>query len=222
MTNKQAAAVETLDDAQIVHYLRTDPSFFERNPELLSSIKLPSPHGEGVISLTEKQLHSLREKLNQTEVRINQMMAYGKENETINHNIHTLSLQLLQVNDMDACLALLDAQIKTPFGLTHASLHLFNDQKPLPEAFTTWASKLTTPYCSSTNSAIQTLVNAQVINDKLLSFGVIPLTSATSNTVMGVILLGHEDANHFTQDMGTVFLARIGELFSARLTSLST
>jgi hypothetical protein len=51
----------TEDD--IANYLANTPGFFERHAELLASIQLTSPHGQRAVSLQERQMEMLREKI---------------------------------------------------------------------------------------------------------------------------------------------------------------
>jgi len=46
---------EQATEDQVTTYLRENPQFFERNPALLAEMYLPSPHGNGTVSLAERQ-----------------------------------------------------------------------------------------------------------------------------------------------------------------------
>ena len=44
----------------VAQYLQDNPQFFEEHAELMSSISIPHPHGGRTISITERQMLSLR------------------------------------------------------------------------------------------------------------------------------------------------------------------
>ena len=48
---------------EVLSYLQDNPQFFEEHAELLSHISIPHPHGGRTISITERQMVSLHEKL---------------------------------------------------------------------------------------------------------------------------------------------------------------
>jgi uncharacterized protein YigA (DUF484 family) len=59
--NEDATAGITEDD--IANYLANTPGFFERHAELLASVQLASPHGSRAVSLQERQMEMLRERI---------------------------------------------------------------------------------------------------------------------------------------------------------------
>ena len=55
--------VQGITEADIANYLATSPGFFERHAELLGTIQLTSPHGQRAVSLQERQMEMLRDKI---------------------------------------------------------------------------------------------------------------------------------------------------------------
>ena len=53
-----------MQEDEITAYLQSHPEFFEKNANLLADIHLPSPHGNGAISLVERQQIAQRVKIN--------------------------------------------------------------------------------------------------------------------------------------------------------------
>ncbi len=219
MTQESTANL-TLDDLSVLEYLQTDPGFFTRHPIFLSELKLPNPHGEGVISLSTRQVGLLRAQLEEKSKLLNALIANGKANDAIDAQIHQLSLQLLTVADINALHTTLDTHIKQAFDLTYASLHLLDNAPTLPVAFTNWLQAQTKPFCDEANAAINALIESQVLASSHGSFSVIPMFAAGTKNVVACILLAAKDAQHFTPNMETDFLTRIGELFYARLSAL--
>ena len=59
MSNSNPMHPITEDD--IANYLVHNPDFFHRHAELLSTVRLSSPHGQRAVSLQERQAEMLRE-----------------------------------------------------------------------------------------------------------------------------------------------------------------
>ena len=60
MTNP---AMNPITEDDIANFLVNTPDFFERHAELLSAVKLTSPHSRRAISLQERQAEMMREKI---------------------------------------------------------------------------------------------------------------------------------------------------------------
>ncbi len=58
--------LQGITEDEIANYLVHTPAFFERNAALLSSIQLTSPHGQRAVSLQERQMEMLRDKIRGT------------------------------------------------------------------------------------------------------------------------------------------------------------
>ena len=75
--------VHGITEQDIANYLANNPGFFERQAELLASIQLTSPHGQRAVSLQERQMEMLRDKIRGLEKRIIEMIRHSQENEAI-------------------------------------------------------------------------------------------------------------------------------------------
>ena len=73
-------SIQGITEADIANFLAHNPGFFERNAELLASIQLTSPHGQRAVSLQERQMEMLREKIKGLEGKIIEMIRHGQEN----------------------------------------------------------------------------------------------------------------------------------------------
>ena len=80
MTN---AAMNPITEDDIANFLVNTPDFFERHAELLSAVKLTSPHSHRAVSLQERQAEMMREKIRALELRMMDMMRHGTENEVL-------------------------------------------------------------------------------------------------------------------------------------------
>ena len=63
----------------VAHYLRAHPDFLNEHHELFTQLTVPHPqHGGQAISLAERQLHALRDKIRQLEVKLAELIRTGK------------------------------------------------------------------------------------------------------------------------------------------------
>ena len=72
-----------MNEREVADYLLSDPEFFARHAELLAAVKLTSPHGNRAVSLQERQMEMLRDKIKQLDRRLAELMRHGHENDSI-------------------------------------------------------------------------------------------------------------------------------------------
>jgi len=229
---------KTEKDQIISDYLRADPIFFERNAHLLAELYLPSPHGNGAISLTERQQLAQRDKIRAQEAMMFQLIENAKENDETTQKIHALSVDLLIHRQLNQIATIVGESMQAAFQVDSAHLHCWMPTHheawakhpifaPFPEIFSQWVSTLEQPYCGEKPAPL-----AIYLEEALKSFAFIPLfKKITLNQnpaqespalmqhlpTIGVLILASKDEQHFKADMGTVFLSRIGDLVSAAL-----
>ena len=81
---------------EIIDYLRADPNFFQRHPELLAELNLPHQSGPAT-SLVERQVALLRERNIDMRRRMHELVTTAKENDVLFSKIRSLTLALLDV-----------------------------------------------------------------------------------------------------------------------------
>lgn len=214
---------QPVSDDQVSSYLRSHPHFFEQHASLLSEIYLPSPHGNGAISLAERQQLAQRDKLRMLEAKLADLIAFAEENDITSKKVHDFGVHILAQQNFHNLKNLISNTMQQDFAVTESLLSvwlkpiddsLLNDAmlKPVDETFSNWIISLKKPYCGAKPEvAIESLAQFQ-------SFAYIPLLKPFSKQVaFGVLVLGSNQANHFEPEMGTLYLERIGELVSGAL-----
>jgi len=71
-----------VDEATVLEYLARYPEFFLRHGAMLDKIRIPHAQ-KGTISLVERQLDGQRERIEQLEQEITELMGVASENERI-------------------------------------------------------------------------------------------------------------------------------------------
>ncbi|MGQ0443000.1 MAG: DUF484 family protein [Methylophilaceae bacterium] len=210
-----------MQEDDIKTYLKNNPHFFEENAHLLADIHLPSPHGSGTISLAERQQLAQRDKINALEEHFTELVINAKENDAIANKIHALNLKLHKAASFDAIEQLVSAHLPEYFELSETCLRVWAKPleastvsnlvfSPVPEATQSWINALEQPYCG----APPEIVTEDWFIEPVASLALIPLHGEQA---IGFLALASDDKNRFFSEMGTDFLAKVGEIISAAL-----
>ncbi len=208
---------------EIAQYLQDHPQFFEEHAELMSHMVIPHPHGGRTISITKRQMLSLRDKNKQLEVKMNELLQFGEENDSISEKMHRLGVAMIAAASFQSVLHTLNFHLRDDFSIPHVALRLWNrpdNADELPE-FTevsaelqAFAETLGQPYCGST-SGFETSSWFGEASKQVRSQALIAMRNGGGT--IGMIALGSEDAQRFYAGMGTLYLERLGEMASAAL-----
>ncbi len=230
-TRPAGTGITGITELDIANYLAQTPGFFERQAELLSSIQLTSPHGLRAVSLQERQMEMLRERIKGLETKIVEMIRAGQENMALTDRLQRFMRAILRTGDAAALPAVMAATLKHEFMIPQASLRLWGfsftpaqqaTMGPAAAAVSddvkAFASSLTVPYCG-VNAGFEA---AEWLDEdeRMTSLAMIPLRQG--DTAFGLLVLGSPDPTRYSADMGTEFLQRVGELASAALVRLRT
>src|SRR5262245_26718778 len=125
-----------MDAKEVALYLKENPSFFGDYADFLAEIFVPHPHGGHAIPIAERQIVSLREKNNELENRLQELIRFGGENDQISERLHRSTLALIAAPDLESTLNVLYHSLKEDFGVAHVSCRLWGkvpEQSYLPE-----------------------------------------------------------------------------------------
>ena len=117
-------SIDGITEADIANYLANTPGFFERHAELLASITLASPHGPRAVSLQERQMDMLRDKLKGMEQKVMEMIRHGQENVAIADRLHRFTRALMLTPSLADAPELLVRELKREFIIPRAGIRL--------------------------------------------------------------------------------------------------
>lgn len=207
-----------LNPDDVVRYLRAHPDFLAEHGELFTELTVPHPqHGGQAISLAERQLHALRDKIRQLEMKLAELIRFGEENDDISTKVHRLALALITARGMNAVRHALQFSMQEDFAVPYAALELWGlegQHSVLDAELCRQLASLRTPYCGAPEN-IELLICFGEAAPHVRSLALIPLVQGES--VFGVLALGSAEPERFYADMGTFYLRRIGELGAAAL-----
>jgi uncharacterized protein YigA (DUF484 family) len=212
---------------EVVRYLQDNPQFFEEHAEVVSHMVIPHPHGGRTISITERQMLSLRDKNRQLESKLSELLQFGEENDSISEKMHRLGVAMVAAANFQSVLHTLNFHLRDDFAVPHVAMRLWGRSEKIavqPEALPefaevsdelqTFAETLLQPYCGST-SGFETSSWFGEAAKHIRSQALIALRNGGGT--IGMIALGSEDAQRFYAGMGTLYLERLGEMASAAL-----
>ena len=219
------AGVQGITEGDIANFLAQTPGFFERHAELLATVQLTSPHGQRAVSLQERQMEMLRERIKGLEMRIIEMIRHGQENLSIADRLHRTTRRLLLTADPALLPERIVDTLKHEFMIPQAALRVWNVSAPytdmpysqeVSEDAKSFAASLTLPYCG-VNAGFEP---ARWLDDApaVVSLAMLPLRQGDS--CFGMLVLGSPDPTRYSADMGTEFLQRIAEVAGAALSRL--
>lgn len=208
---------------EVARYLQDNPQFFEEHADLISRIVIPHPHGGRTISITERQMLSLRDKNKLLEGKMDELLQFGEENDSISEKMHRLAVAMIAASTFQSVLHTLNFHLRDDFAIPHVALRLWNrpeniDELPefanVSEELQVFAETLAQPYCGST-SGFETSSWFGDAASHLRSQALIAMRNGGGT--IGLIALGSEEAQRFYAGMGTLYLERLGEMASAAL-----
>lgn len=218
-----------LTDAQMVaEFLKNHPDFFEHYADLLSGMRLTTTLGGRTVSLQERQVEVLRDKIRQLELKLATLTRNVGSNDAIMANFHQWLLRLLSeenlANTPDALLRALKQSFNVPSAALrlwrvrpdHAAAWFAADAGDAPE----FADRQSSPLCgpAADKPGVPWLDGAT----SMQSAALVPLRKPGSHQSFGLLVMGSPDPQRFSSELATDILTRIGEVASVRLQGLVT
>lgn len=212
-----------LSAEEVAEFLRQNPGFFENHVDVLMNLQIPHPHGGRAVSIGERQLVALREKSKLLEDKLRELIQFGEENDAVGGKVHRLSCRLIEATSLDAALDTLYLDLLDHFAVPHVAVRLWNvaeenpetkEFSPVAQEMREFVEKMQAPYCGG-HAVYENQAWFGEAAPHLKSFALVRLER--DGLTFGVVALASEDPQRFYPEMGTLYLARIGELMSHAL-----
>jgi len=232
---KKKSLTEREFEKSIVKYLKKNPEFFNREPELLANMILAHESGSAT-SLVERQVTVLRQQKDELKKQLQTLIQNSRTNEELSDKINSLIIALLSATDIIKFLDIVSSQLQKDFEADSVVLRLFQSQfKALQndgviqsrDEFVDWSEpvlgafekiiKGRQPVCGNLKKGqLDSLFETQA--DDISSAALIPLMdNQDSHVCYGMLAIGNKDRNHFHAEMGTMFLSHLGKIVSILL-----
>lgn len=211
----------------VAAFLQQNPDFFDQHADIFATLRVPHPHSGQTISLGERQIFTLRERVRDLEWRIGELVRNATANETIGQRLSRWCARLVAEADAQLLPGAIALGLAEQFAIDHVALRLWNlpglDQdngyaQPASDDVRTFADSLKTPYCGNDTE----FEAASWLDAPPKSLALIALRPAEDAASVGLLVLGSDDPARFDPEMGTAFLETIGKLASAALRRLDS
>ncbi len=200
-------------DEDVALYLQNNPQFFEAHADMLLNVSIPHPYGGRTISLSERQMLSMREKNKELEKKLQELLEFAKENAALQRKVHQFTLALFGARDLMSLQDAVTRNLREIFDVPHVALHVWKGLPPSAEVLA-FADQQMQPVCTH-HAVHDTLSWFGEAAPHLRSFAYLPLRAGEQSA--GLMALASEDAQRFYPEMGTLFLQRLAETVSSAL-----
>jgi uncharacterized protein YigA (DUF484 family) len=217
---------------QIAEYLATHPEFFERHASVLARMRLPHQRGSAAISLVERQVLVLRERLAALEKKLHELIDNGRANDAIADRVHRLTRRLLRARDDAGLLLALETSLREDFGASRWVLLVIDDSLapfgPLANAHVRFVPrgspelKIFETFLESgrpRSGQIRDTQRDYLFGGDGSQVGSTVLIPLGERAHLGVLALASHDTERYLPTMSTDFLVRIGEIVTEALTA---
>ncbi|MET0211317.1 MAG: DUF484 family protein [Burkholderiaceae bacterium] len=222
----------------VAQYLQHNPKFFEEYADMLSGIFVPHPHGGRAISLPERQMLTLREKVRALEHNLGELIEVGEGNDALSGKMHRLTLALLRLpkETPERIIETLNYHLREDFSIPHTAFRLWgvksdflgldetlNISDELRNLAASATSPLKLPYCGPIKgySYEGVEIGKEVAvwfgesGSHIKSLGLMWIYGGANSG--GLLALASEDEKRFYPGMGTMYLERLADLVAAAL-----
>ena len=207
----------------VSRFLRQNPDYLEREPELLQDLELSHASGPAV-SLIEKQVQYLRSHNEALEQKLNQLIQVASENEKLMSRLHQLTLELMSMGDLPSFFDLLCEALLSEFKADILNITLFDlkiEAGPKTPIFNIQRDDPELQQFQEQLDKGQSVCGRLNRNKRDHLFGSraqwVESTALVPMGNHGMLAIGSSDPARFYPGMGTHFLDLLAEVVGARL-----
>ena len=223
----------------VARYLEGNPDYFLRYPELLERLSIPHAGAGAAVSLIERQVQVMRDRNQELSQQLRELLGIARENDALSDRLHRFALTMIESGSLDELLGTARDVLRQQFRLDAVAILLRGPSERLagrPEsvgasdqrfdqllrqigadADGTSVGAAPKPLCGASHGAdvMEYLFPGQA--SVIRSTALVRLSGSKIGGLMG---LGSCDSTRFHPQMGTVYLARIGEILACGLERL--
>lgn len=224
LTTARKTATEPTADTQITAdsiaaYLKAHPDFFTDRDSLLAEMHVPHESGKA-ISLLERQVKILRDRSIESRHTLNTLLENARYNDQLFSITRNLILVLLEEDTIDQIASLTEANLATQPGIDACRLFILDNTQIIDELQNRFPSLFRSKQvlCQPLDRETSQLLFPQ-INPVLRSAALCPVTYG--NSLLGILALGNQAQDYFTEDLDTLFLDFIAEVLGSLINRIS-
>ena len=207
-------------EAEIIDFLKANPAFLDKHPELLRELSIPHSSGDAV-SLLDRQIALLREENGSLKKQLDELIKLAHANETLNQKIHNLALVLMNAVGPQAIFLNLERRLAEDFAADQVVSYVFAepafvDSGDVPEFVGNNASARAA--FAGVIEAARTVCGPVPAEQRLVLFNdedhqgsavVMPLNGKSWD---GILVVSSNETDRYEADMGTEFLTYLSDV----------
>jgi uncharacterized protein YigA (DUF484 family) len=209
-------------EEDVIEYLENNPHILLKQIELFqksSDADTATTRDEKIISLSDRQVPQMQQKIRLLENQIVDFLDNGRRNEKIWDSLLTTSLALFSIKHEHVTTKLIESTLCAQLAIERCRIFIVSRQTQQPnnkeKAILSFLATADGPKCFIEPPAeIEQLTNAWM----LASSAFVPISS---DNFQGVLIFSSSDIDKYEPDVDTQFLARIGNVVSTILEHVS-
>lgn len=209
----------SLTAQEVADFLKQNPSFFKDHADVFQSLEIEDDESGGTLSLAQRQVVDLRNKLSQQDFKLKELSVYALENQQISQSILQWCVYMLAEEEASALPQLCVESLAHCFEGLDVALKLWPCPEYIPARFGGVSNELkeqvaamSQPYCGL-NYPEEV---ATWFAEKPESVAILPLHDEHDDLI-GALVFASSDPQHFQEGMGRSFLLLISALAGAAL-----
>lgn len=200
-----------LQPQEVKDFLLANPDFFARYPILVEELKIPHQR-KGSVSLVELQAEQLRDKVNEFQGKLSELMSVARQNEAIYRIYADLNLKLFHCKNLSDVKEALEDTVCGALKLSCVLLHLFEGDNALPE-------KERSAFIDKRLSKSDFFFGRLTQDENQVFFADAQPQSAVLMKLkhdqdIGLLAIGSDEEGHFYPGMDTLLIAQLQQFLS--------
>jgi uncharacterized protein len=213
----------------VFRFLDDNPDFFLRHPDSMAKLKLSHEVGGRAVSLIERQVLVLRERSDSLQAQLHDLVDIARDNETLGNRLHRFALAMIDSTTLDDVFESAYQLMREEFKLDAVSIRFKPDSKggdDRPEFVSGEDQRFDSvlalfhtakPLCGGKYKASVMDYLFGEYAPEIKSSALIPLGLKRPQ---GLLCLGSHTSLRFRSGMGTLYLAKLGEMLTHKLVRL--
>lgn len=216
----QTELKENILAQDLVRFFRDNPDIFQRHPELLELVTLSD--NRGTASLLERQIATLKERLQHFQSQQFELIEVARENEQISDSFSRIICQLIGFANLSEFASEFPSALRKTFEIDEVAfktLQAVQRRSDEHQAYEDTLRRVASKKAVCDNRWPASILSL-FFGDTVKSAALIPMLDGEDGEVLGILALGSNDVERYTHELGTAHLNRLGMMAGICLSRL--
>jgi len=195
---------------ELAELLKNNPDIFQQRPELLEFVTLADDRGTA--SLLERQVGTLKQRLQKFQSTQSELVEIARENEQISDSFSAIICQLIGFTNLSEFASDFPKALRSTFEIDEVVFKTSHAVALRPNENAGYDDALRR---LSNNSAVcdnrwPSNIMSLFFDSSIKSAALIPMFTCEQGELIGILALGSNDPKRYTNELGTAHLNRLG------------